>query len=186
VTNPPSVSLQDLMYAYYRAAFSGTANDPGSVTLGSGVKTSSAGGTGNVAITNPVDGNGSVKVSQQGSVDNARTGNRYGSISNSSVVTAPGAGAAIATVTVFDVYYEVDVIVGFGATAESTAIDNFILQHGSTTVATLPVANAANTQSQTYRLYVNPGSDTDLTVRASAAGSAGSKYKATIIATRQI
>ena len=156
-----SKTLNDLMYAYYS-------------------------GGGSTVISGPVDGNGNLKVSQQGSVDNARTGNRYGSISNSAVVTAPTAGAAIATVTVFDAYYEVDVTVGFGGTAESTAIDNFILQHGSTTVATLPVANAANTQSQTYRFYVNPGSDTDLTVRASGAGSAGSKYKATITITRQI
>lgn len=133
-----------------------------------------------------LDGNGNIKVSQVGAVDNARTVNRYGSIANSNKATAPTAGTAIATVTVFDVYYEVDVIVGFGGTAESTAIDNFQLKHGSTVVATLPVANVANTQSQTYRFYVNPGSDTDLTVSAVSNASAGSIYKATIIITRQV
>lgn len=187
MTNPNSISLQDYMLAYFKAAYNGTTNEPGSVTVGSGIKTTSSGGSSNAVITGPVDGNGNVKVSQQGSVDNARTGNRYASINNSGTATAPAANAAIATVAVFDAYYEVDVIVGFGATAETTAIDNFQLKHGTTVVATLPVANVANSQSQTYRLYVNPGgTDTDLTVRAVAAGSAGSVYKATIIITRQI
>lgn len=133
-----------------------------------------------------IDGNGNIKVSQIGSVDNSRAGNRYGSTSNSGTATAPTAGTAIATQAAFDFYYQVDVIVGFGGTAESTAINNFQLKAGSTIIATIPVANVANTQSQTYTFYVNPGGAVNLTVNAVANASASSVYKATLIVTRVI
>jgi len=142
----------------------------------------------NVTITNPVDGNGNVKVSQQGAVVDAQTSNRYASISNSGTTgAAPTAGAAIATLAVFDFYYEVKVTVGFGATAEVTTVDNFVLKAGATTIATIPAVNAANTQSQVYTFYVNPGGSVNLTVNVGAVnGSAGSIYKATLVATRLV
>lgn len=141
-----------------------------------------------VSITSPVDGNGNVKVSQQGAVVDAQTSNRYASISNSGTTgAAPTAGAAIATLAVFDFYYEVKVTVGFGATAEVTTVDNFVLKAGATTIATIPAVNAANTQSQVYTFYVNPGGSVNLTVNVGAVnGSAGSIYKATLVATRLV
>lgn len=119
-----------------------------------------------------------------GAVDTTQVVNRNASISNSGNSTAPGAGAALATLAVFDFYYRVEVVVGFGATAESTAIDNFQLKAGGTVIATIPVVNVANTQSQVRTFFVNPGGSVNLTVNAIAAGSAGAVYKASVTATR--
>jgi len=131
-----------------------------------------------------LDGNGNIKVGQVGAVDNSQVANRYASTSNSGTQTAPGAGTAIATLAVFDFYYRVEVVVGFGATAESTAINNMQLKAGSNVVATVPVNNVANSQSQTYVFFVNPGGSVNLTVNAISAASASSVYKATVTATR--
>lgn len=159
---PQSVSNADLMHNL------GLAGSPSAdlnlgVTQGQGIKTT---------------------ATIVGAVDNTQIVNRYGSLSNTGVATAPAAGAAIASVAVFDSYYRVDVVCGFGATAESTTINNFELKAGATVVAVTPVANVANTQSQTYTFWVNPGGAVNLTVNAIAAGSVGSIYKATVTATR--
>lgn len=151
------------------------------------VGTGGASPTGSVAISSPLDGNGNVKTAQQGAVVTPQLSNRYQSSSASGRATAPTAGTAIATLAVFDFYYEVKVIVGFGGTAESTAIDNMELRVNGVSFATTPVANAANSQSSIYVFYINPGGSVNLTVNAIAnAAPAGSVYKATIIATRLV
>lgn len=126
------------------------------------------------------------RVTVVGAVDNTQVVNRYASTSaRGTSAAAPTAGTAIATLAVFDFYYKVDVVVGFGGTAEATTVDNFVLQSNGVTVATLSAVNAANTQSPVYTFYVNPGGSVNLTVNVGGTnGSAGSIYKAMIIATR--
>ena len=139
-------------------------------------------------ISGPVDGTNSVKVAVQNAVNNSQITNRYASIAASGVTgAAPTAGTAIATLATFDFYYQVDVIAGFGATAEATTVDNVVFKANGVTIATIPVVNAANTQSQKYTFFVNPGGSVNLTVNVGGTnGSAGSIYKATIIATRLV
>lgn len=126
------------------------------------------------------------RVTVVGAVDTTQVVNRYASTSARGTSTAaPASGTAIATLGVFDFYYRVDVVVGFGGTAESTTVDNFVLQSNGVAVATLSAVNAANTQSPVYTFYVNPGGTVNLTVNVGGTnGSAGSIYKAMIIATR--
>lgn len=127
------------------------------------------------------------RVTVVGAVDTTQVVNRYGSTTaNGTTGAAPASGAAIATLAVFDFYYRVDVYVGFGGTAEATTADNFVLKAGATTVASsISVSNVANTMSQKYTFFVNPGGTVNLTVNVGGtAGSAGSIYKAMIIATR--
>lgn len=127
----------------------------------------------NLAIT---QGQGIVTTTKQAALG-AQT------LSASGNSTAPGAGSAICTLTTPPAgYYQVQVIVGFGATAESTAVDNFKFENSGSVVATCPVTNAANTQS-TYTYYVTVTSG-NLTVNANVVASASSVYKATINATR--
>lgn len=128
------------------------------------------------------------RVTVIGSVDTTQVVNRYQSLSATGTTTAaPAAGTSIASVNVADFYYQVDVQVGFGATAESTAVDNFVLKAGATTLYTLPVSNTANSQARPLTFYVNPGGVTTLSINVgTSAGSAGSLYKATIIATRLV
>lgn len=147
-----------------------------------------AGGTSpanNVAITSPIDGNGNLKVAVQGSVNSAQVNNRYFTQVNSGNATAPTAGTALATLSLFDFYYLVTVVVGFGTVAETTAIDNFQLKAGTTVIGTCPVANVINSQSQTHTFYVNPGVN-NLTVNVIANASTGAVYKATVTATRLV
>lgn len=126
------------------------------------------------------------RVTVVGAVDTTQVVNRYASTSaNGTTGAAPTAGAAIATLAVFDFYYRVDVYVGFGGTAEATTADNFVLKSNGVAVATLSAASAANTLSPKYTFFVNPGGSVNLTVNVGGTnGSAGSIYKAMIIATR--
>jgi hypothetical protein len=126
------------------------------------------------------------RVTVVGAVDTTQVVNRYASTSaRGTTGAAPTAGTAIATLAVFDFYYRVDVVVGFGGTAEGTTIDNFVLNSNGVAIATLSAVNAANTQSPIYTFYVNPGGSVNLTVNVGGTnGSAGSIYKAMIIATR--
>lgn len=206
MTNPNSISLQDLMYAYYKAAYPGTANEPGSVTVGQGVKTQGSGGGGssNVVITGPVDGSGNVKVAIQGTVPvsgnvNAtitgplsangsvqemrwQDANKNPTTANSGNATAPAANTNIAVLPLGIGYWRVRCVVGFGGVAEATAIDNFkfLIQ---TVNITLPVANQANTQSPVYEFYVNvTAAGNNAVIENNVAGSATSVYKATIMA----
>lgn len=125
-------------------------------------------------------------VAVLGAVDSSQVVNQYQSLATEGRQTAPTAGTAIATLAVFNFYYRVDVTVGFGGTAESTAIDNFQLQVNGVAFVTIPVANVANTQSQTFTYFINPGGSVNLTVNAISNASVGSVYKATITATRLI
>lgn len=126
----------------------------------------------------------SQRVAVVGAVDSSQVVNRYQSLTAYGTQTAPTAAQAIVALGVFDFYYKVDVVVGFGATAESTALDNFRLKINGVAYATIPVANVANTMSQTFTFYVNPGGAVNLVVDAIANASASSVYKATITATR--
>jgi len=156
MTAPPSVSIGDLERAYYLAAVPATDN--------------------NLAVTM---GQGLVTMSAQAALQSSTK-------SNSATATAPTAGTAIVTVTIPSTgYYRCDVIVGFGATAESTAIDNFKFENNGGTVGTgaCPVANVANTQS-TYTFYAEGVGGNNFTVNAVSNASAGSVYKATIMITR--
>jgi hypothetical protein len=126
------------------------------------------------------------RVTVVGAVDTTQVVNRYASTSATGTsAAAPASGTAIATLAVFDFYYRVDVIVGFGGTAEATTADNFVLKAGGTTLYTLPAYSLANTSSNVMTFYVNPSGSVNLTVNVGGTGgSAGSIYKATIIATR--
>ncbi|HET7640095.1 MAG TPA: hypothetical protein VFK47_15315, partial [Ktedonobacteraceae bacterium] len=159
----------------------------GSATVNVGIIGDSTATEYATVISGPIDGNGNVKVGVVGAVNNSQVTNRYASISASGVTgAAPTANTAIATLAVFDFYYEVKVIAGFGATAEATTVDNIELRVNGVAFATTPVVNAANTQSQIYTFYMNPGGAVNLTVNVKANASAGSIYKATIIATRLV
>lgn len=161
----------------------------GSATVNVGIVGSSTAAEYSLVIGGPVDGNGSVKVAVQNAVNSAQVTNRYGTVSaNGTTGAAPTAGAAIATLALFDFYYQVDVYVGFGGTAEATTADNFTLKAGATTViSSISVANVANTLSQKYTFFVNPGGAVNLTVNVGGTnGSAGSIYKAMIVATRLV
>lgn len=158
MTIPKSASLQDLMYAAYLAA--SPAADLGlGVTLGQGL----------VTISQQVNLTASTKQASGTSA------------------AAPASGTAIATLNIATAgYYKVQVVVGFGATAESTTVDNFAFKNNGSTVGTCPASNTANWQSQTYEFYVNVGAGASLTVNVGGTnGSAGSIYKASIFATRQ-
>lgn len=157
MTAPNSVSVGDLEYAYLKAA-SPAADLNLTVALGQGI----------------------VTLSQQENITastKAASGN----------VTAPGAGATVASLNISTTgYYRIVVTAGFGATAESTAIDNFQLKVNGSVVGTIPVANVANTQSQPLEFFANVTAGSPaITVVAIGAASASSVYKATILATRR-
>lgn len=126
------------------------------------------------------------RVTVVGAVDTTQVVNRYASTTASGTTgAAPTAGTAIATLGVFDFYYQVDVSVGFGGTAEATTADNFVLKAGATTIGTIACANVANTLGRIQTFYVSPGGTVNLTVNVGGTnGSAGSIYKAMIVATR--
>lgn len=170
MTAPPSVSNADLERSFLTAA-SPAADLNLSTTLGQGIK---------VALT----GN-------QAPLDSSQIANRYATVSNSGITSgAPAAGTTIATLpTVSYAYYRADVIVGFGGTAESTATDNFVLRDGGvggTDLATIPVANVANTLSQVHTFYVNSANGSLKVNVGGNGGSAGSLYKATLRLTRLV
>jgi hypothetical protein len=106
--------------------------------------------------------------------------------STSGTQTTPTAGLAIASLNIATTgYYKIQVVVGFGGTAETTAVDNMQLKVNGAVAGSMSVINAVNTQSQTYEFYTNVTSASPaITVNAISAASAGAIYKATIIATR--
>lgn len=157
MTAPPSVSIGDLERAFYLAAVPAADN--------------------NLAVTM---GQGMVTTTRQNALQEQTK-------INAAHATAPGAGNAVTTLALTETgYYQVDIYVGFGATAESTAFDNFVFLNNGASVGNgfLPVSNTANYQSPLYRLYVQGVSGNNLSVNTSVAGSAGSIYKACIMATR--
>ena len=105
---------------------------------------------------------------------------------NSNNTTAPAAGNAVVTLTIPATgYYQCDVYVGFGATAETTAVDNFVFKNNGVTMGNgvLATPNVANSQSK-YTIYIQGVSGNSLSINTSSAGSAGSIYKGTIAITR--
>lgn len=154
---PPSVSLNDLEYAYYKAAVPAT--DLGlAESLGQGIVTTSR----------------QAALNEQTKI-------------NAAHVNAPGAGASVVNLNAAETgYYKVDVTVGFGATAESTALDNFqFLVNGATNGnGMIPASNVANWMSQTFTFYASIAAGQNFSVNAIAAASASSVYKASIMATR--
>lgn len=157
MTAPNSVSTTDLERAFLLAAVPAADN--------------------NLAVTM---GQGLVTASRQASLQSSTT-------MNSGNATAPASGNSIVNLTIPATgYYMVDVYTGFGATAESTAIDNFIFKNNGVTMGNsiCPCPNVANAQSPKYTFYVNGIATQALSINTSAAGSAGSIYKASIAATR--
>lgn len=156
MTAPPSVSIGDLERAYYLAAVPAADNNL-AVSMGQGVAT----------------------ISKQASLQSQTR-------VNSANAVAPGASVAIVSLTIPTTgYYQCDVTVGFGSTAESTAIDNFIFQNNGSAVGNgiLACPNAINAQAK-YTIFVQGVATQQLWVVTNSAGSAGSVYKATIAATR--
>jgi hypothetical protein len=154
---PPSVSLQDLEYAFYKAA------------------------------TPAADNNLAVNLGQGVSINSAQAANKYQSTSAAGTsAAAPASGVAIATLAIANAgYYEVTVSAGFAGTAEATTQDNVVLKNDTTTIGTLSVQNVANTMSGPYRFWLNVAATKNITVNVGGTGgSAGSLYKAMITATR--
>lgn len=124
---PPSVSIGDLEYAFYKAAVPAADNNMG-VTLGQGIKTSSI-----------------------------QTANKNATIVNSaSVGFAPLAGAVIAQVTAAVAgYYRVQFAAGYGAVSEVTTADNLVLKKNAALITVIPVLLQANYLSGIYEIFVN-------------------------------
>ena len=168
MTAPPSASIGDYELAFLKAGC--PAPDLNlAVTLGQGVKIQgAAGGT-------PVTTQSNQVASANASVGSTVTSG-----------AAPASNAVISTITLTTGYYEIQAVVGFGATAENTTLDNFVLKVNNVAVCNLPVANAANTISQPLKFYVGIVGSQPVTINVGGtAGSAGSIYKSTLIATRQ-
>lgn len=109
----------------------------------------------------------------------------YSSLVAKGTQTAPVGGTAIATLTAPAAgYYAVYVTVGFGGTAEDTAVDNFRLKANNAAVIQPVVANTANAVGTLPVLYINANGTNDFEVIAVASASVGAVYKAHIIANR--
>lgn len=105
--------------------------------------------------------------------------------------SAPGVGAALATITAPSAgYYQVDVWAGLSGTVAAVDASNFELRKGSTVVCVLAVsgngtgASASNTATGPYTFFVTVDGATNLSVNATAASTASSVYHCTMIATR--
>lgn len=157
MTAPPSVSIGDLERAFYLAAVPAADNNL-AVTMGQGV----------------------VLATKQSALQSSTS-------MNAGNVTAPANGNAVVNLVIPATgYYQVDVYVGFGATAETTAIDNFIFKNNGVTMGNsiCPCPNVANAQSPKYTFFVNGVSGQSLSINTGASSSAGSIYKGSIAATR--
>jgi hypothetical protein len=109
------------------------------------------------------------------------------SLSQGRTTTAPGANTALVTVALeAGAYYDVEVLIGFGATAEATTADNFQLLFGGVAVTdklSSPVAVNGWVNSP-FRCRVFAAAAGNLTVNNITAGSAGAIYRAQLTATR--
>jgi hypothetical protein len=106
--------------------------------------------------------------------------------------SAPGAGAALATLTTPDAgYYQVDVWAGLSGTVAAVDATNFEFRKGSTVLCKLAVsgngtgASASNTSTGPYTFFVSLDGSTTITVNATAASTASSVYHCTMIATKK-
>lgn len=106
--------------------------------------------------------------------------------------SAPGAGAALATLSTPRAgYYQVDVWAGLSGTVAAIDATNFEFRKGSTAVCSLAVsgngtgASASNTASGPYTFFVDLDGATTISVNATAASTASSVYHCTMIATKK-
>lgn len=98
---------------------------------------------------------------------------------------APTAGTSITTATAGATgTYLVEFAGGFGATAESTQLDNIGIKINTTFKTAIPLANLANTMSQPYIVYFNLTAADQVSVYVINNGSAGSIYKGFISITQ--
>lgn len=111
-------------------------------------------------------------------------GNTFGnSVGVVGTVTAPGANAAITTLSApVAGLYQIDTVAGYGANPETVTDFNMNLRAGATAISQLLVFGANSSRSATF--YRRLDGSTALTINAIAAGSAGSVYVAQIIATK--
>lgn len=126
-------------------------------------------------IVGPVDSSGNIKIAQpQQSLAGA-----------GSTGAAPTGGTSITTATAANTgTYLVQFAGGFGATAESTALDNIGLKIGATFFTAIPLANLANTMSQPYTIYLKLNATQQVSVYVINNASAGSIYKGYISITQ--
>lgn len=132
-----------------------------------------------------VDGSGTLNGGIPASLPTAQQGN---SLTDTTSVSAPGAGATIATVTPVAGIYEVIVNSYIGGTTVATnEMTNMRLTIGATPVGrilnSVPGTSGAVSVTQTkFRVSVN-GSQA-ISVIAVVAGTAGSVYAASVVASR--
>jgi hypothetical protein len=114
--------------------------------------------------------------------------NKYPSVSNAGTVTAPLAGASITAVSLTNAgFYKIRLTYGYGGTAESTAADNFeVTQSGTPIFAPLAAVGVANTLFPWQEFFINAAAGDVIRANAIAAASAGSVYKAMIVADRYL
>jgi len=149
VTNPVAPTINDLWYAYLKAGV--PAADTGlAVTLGQGIKTSSP-APGNFAS---IEGTGTTSAAPTGGTSIV-------------ICTAPNTGR-----------YNLEFSGGFGATAETTQLDNIAVKVNGVFYTSVPLANLANTMSAKYDAYgIALTAGQQVTLYVFNNGSAGSIYK---------
>lgn len=102
-----------------------------------------------------------------------------------STSAAPTAGTSITTATAGSSgMYKVQFAGGFGATAESTTLDNIGVKINTTFKTAIPLANLANTMSQPYTVYYNLVAADQVSVYVINNASAGAIYKGYISITQ--
>lgn len=102
-----------------------------------------------------------------------------------STAAAPTGGTSITTATAGATgIYLVEFAGGFGATAESTQLDNIGIKINATFKTAIPLANLANTMSQPYTIYLSLTAADQVSVYVINNGSAGSIYKGFISITQ--
>jgi len=102
-----------------------------------------------------------------------------------STAAAPTAGTSITTATAVNTgMYKIQFAGGFGATAESTQLDNIGVKINATFKTAIPLANVANTMSQPYTVYYSLSASDQVSVYVINNGSAGSIYKGFISITQ--
>lgn len=114
------------------------------------------------------------------------------SLANGAKTAAPGAGAALATLTTPPIgYYQVDIWCGLSGTVATVDASNFEFRVGAATPVVLAVsgngtgATASNTTTGPYTFFVNLNGATTISVNATAASTASSVYHVTMIATKK-
>lgn len=102
-----------------------------------------------------------------------------------STAATPTAGTSITTATaVATGIYKVDFAGGFGATAETTQLDNIGIKINTTFQTAIPLANVVNTMSQPYSVYLSLAAADQVSVYVINNASTGSIYKGFISITQ--